>query len=232
MSKTATFETNQGTIVAELYETDAPGTVANFEKLANSGFYDGVKFHRVIAEFVVQGGDPLSKDPGKRAQYGTGGLNAVKAEARQDEVQKAAAAAEEAGIPVEPAAAASATVGRGIVGRIGGREVAVGSDRFLVERGVEGGVDVARLSDGLPDAARGELAVDLLDVQWIDNRAGARDERLLRRVAPDDQLVGKRLAEARYLGDSASGWDRTGCNRVATPDVTASRPRLEPDRRH
>src|SRR5215813_11291717 len=74
MSKTATFETNKGTIVAELFEEEAPNTVANFEKLANSGFYDGVKFHRVIADFVVQGGDPLSKDlaPGDR-RIGTGG---------------------------------------------------------------------------------------------------------------------------------------------------------------
>jgi peptidyl-prolyl cis-trans isomerase B (cyclophilin B) len=72
--KTATFETNRGTIVAELYEKDAPATVANFEKLANSGFYDGVKFHRVIKDFVVQGGDPLSRDlPAGDRRIGTGG---------------------------------------------------------------------------------------------------------------------------------------------------------------
>ena len=72
--KTATFETNKGTIVAELYEKEAPGTVANFEKLANSGFYDGVKFHRVIPDFVIQGGDPYSKG-GEHAKgpVGTGG---------------------------------------------------------------------------------------------------------------------------------------------------------------
>ncbi len=74
MPKTATFETNRGTISAELYEKDAPGTVANFEKLANSGFYDGVKFHRVIPGFVVQGGDPLSRDlPEGDRKIGTGG---------------------------------------------------------------------------------------------------------------------------------------------------------------
>ncbi len=74
MSKTATFETNKGTIVAELFETEAPDTVANFEKLANSGFYDGVKFHRVIADFVVQGGDPLSRDlAAGDPRVGTGG---------------------------------------------------------------------------------------------------------------------------------------------------------------
>ena len=73
MPKTATFETNKGTIVAELYEKEAPITVENFEKLANSGFYDGVKFHRVIADFVVQGGDPLSRDlPAGDPRIGTG----------------------------------------------------------------------------------------------------------------------------------------------------------------
>ena len=72
--KTATFETNRGTITAELYDTDAPLTVANFEKLANSKFYDGVKFHRVIADFVVQGGDPLSRDLTEGdGRVGTGG---------------------------------------------------------------------------------------------------------------------------------------------------------------
>jgi len=74
MSKTATFETNKGTIVAELYDKDAPNTVANFEKLANSKFYDGVKFHRVISDFVVQGGDPNSRDmPAGDPRIGTGG---------------------------------------------------------------------------------------------------------------------------------------------------------------
>jgi len=74
MSKTATFETNKGTITAELFDKEAPNTVANFEKLANSKFYDGVKFHRVIADFVVQGGDPLSRDlPAGDPRIGTGG---------------------------------------------------------------------------------------------------------------------------------------------------------------
>jgi peptidyl-prolyl cis-trans isomerase B (cyclophilin B) len=74
MPKTATFDTNKGTIVAELYDKDAPLTVANFEKLANGKFYDGVKFHRVIPDFVVQGGDPLSRDlPSGDPRIGTGG---------------------------------------------------------------------------------------------------------------------------------------------------------------
>ena len=64
MPKQATFETTHGTIVADLFEKDAPGTVANFEKLANSGFYDGVKFHRVIPGFMAQGGDPTGTGMG------------------------------------------------------------------------------------------------------------------------------------------------------------------------
>lgn len=72
--KRATIETNKGTMVAELYHKDAPNTVENFEKLANDGFYDGVKFHRVIPEFVLQGGDPLSRDlPAGDHRIGSGG---------------------------------------------------------------------------------------------------------------------------------------------------------------
>jgi peptidyl-prolyl cis-trans isomerase B (cyclophilin B) len=72
--KTVTFETNKGTITAELYDGEAPGTVANFEKLVNEGYYDGIIFHRVIPDFVVQGGDPLTKEHGvDHPRVGTGG---------------------------------------------------------------------------------------------------------------------------------------------------------------
>src|SRR6184192_1511671 len=62
MTRQATIETNRGTMTADLYDDAAPNTVANFEKLANDGFYDGVKFHRVVPDFVIQGGDPNSRD--------------------------------------------------------------------------------------------------------------------------------------------------------------------------
>ncbi len=55
---TGQIQTNKGTIHFELYDDDAPGTVANFKKLINQGFYDGLRFHRVIPDFVVQGGCP------------------------------------------------------------------------------------------------------------------------------------------------------------------------------
>ena len=72
MAKTATLETSRGTITVELFDTEVPGTVANFVKLAESNFYDGTHFHRVIPNFVIQGGDPLTKDPNHPAA-GTGG---------------------------------------------------------------------------------------------------------------------------------------------------------------
>jgi peptidyl-prolyl cis-trans isomerase B (cyclophilin B) len=60
---TVTFQTNKGSFTAELYPNEAPGTVANFTKLVSEGFYDGIIFHRVIPDFVVQGGDPITKGP-------------------------------------------------------------------------------------------------------------------------------------------------------------------------
>ena len=61
---TATLHTNRGPIEVELHEADAPKTVANFTKLAGEGFYDGVIFHRVIPDFMIQGGDPTGTGTG------------------------------------------------------------------------------------------------------------------------------------------------------------------------
>ncbi|TSC76992.1 MAG: peptidyl-prolyl cis-trans isomerase B (cyclophilin B) [Parcubacteria group bacterium Gr01-1014_31] len=69
----ATLVTSKGTIVVELYRSDAPKTVDNFVKLAREGFYDGTRFHRVISDFMIQGGDPLSKDLAAKSRWGTGG---------------------------------------------------------------------------------------------------------------------------------------------------------------
>lgn len=62
--KTATIETEKGTLTIELFPEAAPGTVANFEKLANSGYYDGLTFHRCIKDFVIQGGCPQGTGTG------------------------------------------------------------------------------------------------------------------------------------------------------------------------
>lgn len=69
----ATFTTNKGVFEIALYGEDVPNTVSNFVKLAKEGFYNGTRFHRVIANFMIQGGDPLSKDLAKVNEWGTGG---------------------------------------------------------------------------------------------------------------------------------------------------------------
>jgi cyclophilin family peptidyl-prolyl cis-trans isomerase len=60
----ATMQTNQGTIELQLFDEDAPKTVENFKKLAQDGFYNGIIFHRVIPDFMVQGGDPTGTGSG------------------------------------------------------------------------------------------------------------------------------------------------------------------------
>jgi cyclophilin family peptidyl-prolyl cis-trans isomerase len=69
----ATFKTTMGDIVIAFDNANTPKTVENFINLASSGFYNGTKFHRVIKDFMIQGGDPLTKDDSKQAMWGTGG---------------------------------------------------------------------------------------------------------------------------------------------------------------
>lgn len=69
----AIINTTDGTMVVEFWPDAAPNTVANFKKLAEKGLYDGTCFHRVIKGFMIQGGDPLTKDPSKEDMWGTGG---------------------------------------------------------------------------------------------------------------------------------------------------------------
>ncbi|MDP3990187.1 MAG: peptidylprolyl isomerase [archaeon] len=73
MNRTAVFETNQGIIKIELFEETMPITTGNFIKLAEDGFYDGIKFHRIIRNFMIQGGDPLTKKDNMKQFWGTGG---------------------------------------------------------------------------------------------------------------------------------------------------------------
>jgi cyclophilin family peptidyl-prolyl cis-trans isomerase len=71
--QTVVLKTNVGDIKLEMFVDGAPKTVENFVKLANQGFYDGTRFHRVIKDFMIQGGDPLSKDLANSQMWGTGG---------------------------------------------------------------------------------------------------------------------------------------------------------------
>ena len=74
------LKTSCGDITIRLDQTTSPRTAASFASLAKSGFFDGTTFHRIVPRGIIQGGDPLSKDPAKKALYGTGGLGLLKAE--------------------------------------------------------------------------------------------------------------------------------------------------------
>src|SRR5204862_7152785 len=68
----AVIKTSEGERVAEFWSDVAPNTVENFKKLAKSGFYDGTMFHRIVKGFMIQGGDPVTKDTANESRYGTG----------------------------------------------------------------------------------------------------------------------------------------------------------------
>jgi peptidyl-prolyl cis-trans isomerase B (cyclophilin B) len=73
MSETAHITTTEGDMVIEFWPDVAPKTVENFKTLTQKGFYDGTCFHRIIKGFMIQGGDPLTKDAAKESYWGTGG---------------------------------------------------------------------------------------------------------------------------------------------------------------
>jgi peptidyl-prolyl cis-trans isomerase B (cyclophilin B) len=91
--KQAVVETTAGTFVIDLTPESAPVYLPYFLKLVDEHAYDGTTFHRVVKYGMVQGGDPLSKDPAKQAQYGTGGLNAVKADIHAPKMTRGSVAA-------------------------------------------------------------------------------------------------------------------------------------------
>jgi peptidyl-prolyl cis-trans isomerase B (cyclophilin B) len=72
-NEVAVIKTSEGDMVVQFWTDAAPNTVENFKKLARQGFYDGTIFHRIVKEFMIQGGDPNSKDPAKENSYGQGG---------------------------------------------------------------------------------------------------------------------------------------------------------------
>src|SRR5436305_5168447 len=72
-NEVAVIKTSEGDMVVQFWTDAAPKTIENFKKLARQGFYDGTIFHRIVKEFMIQGGDPNSKDPAKENSYGQGG---------------------------------------------------------------------------------------------------------------------------------------------------------------
>ena len=92
-NKQAVIETTAGTIVMDLLADAAPNHVAHFITRAREGAYDGTIFHRVIANGIIQGGDPLSKDPAQAERYGTGGLGELRFEPNNEKQTRGAVAA-------------------------------------------------------------------------------------------------------------------------------------------
>jgi peptidyl-prolyl cis-trans isomerase B (cyclophilin B) len=72
-NEVAVIKTSEGEMVVQFWTDAAPNTIENFKKLAREGFYDGTIFHRIVKGFMIQGGDPNSKDPAKETSYGEGG---------------------------------------------------------------------------------------------------------------------------------------------------------------
>jgi len=72
-NEVAVIKTSEGEMVVEFWKDAAPNTIENFKKLARSGFFDGTTFHRIVKAFMIQGGDPNTKDPAKESRYGEGG---------------------------------------------------------------------------------------------------------------------------------------------------------------
>ena len=135
-NKQAVLETAEGTIVLDLLADAAPNHVAYFITQVRAGAFDGTSFHRVIRMGMVQGGDPISKDPSQQAKYGTGGLGVLRFEASSEKLTRGAVAAV----------------------LIPGRRDSAGSQFFILiadQPSLEGQYTVfARVADGLPVAEK------------------------------------------------------------------------------
>jgi peptidyl-prolyl cis-trans isomerase B (cyclophilin B) len=141
--KQAVLETEFGTIVVDLLPEAAPNHVGHFIKSAEDGIYNGTIFHRVIRQGIIQGGDPLTKDPSKVDAYGTGGLGVLRAERSAEKNTRGAV---------------SAVVG-------GGNPDSGGTQFFICvadQPGLDGTYDVfARVSEGILIAQKiSEIAAD------------------------------------------------------------------------
>ena len=156
----AVVETTKGTFVIELLPEKAPSHVAFFIKQARAGAYDGTLFHRVIRYGIIQGGDPLSNDPSKIAQYGTGGMNQLKAEFTDDNYAAGTVAA--VLLPGKPDSAGSqfficVTDQKGLVGH------------YTVFGKVVDGIDVVQAISAVPANANG-LPVDRVVITSVTIR--------------------------------------------------------------
>jgi cyclophilin family peptidyl-prolyl cis-trans isomerase len=192
--KQAVLETTAGTIVMDLLTEQAPNHVALFIKTAQSGGYDGTTFFRMIKHGIIQGGDPVTKDPAARAKYGTGGLNLLKPEMSAEKNTRGAVSATQ--IPGRPDSAGtqffiSITDQPGLDGRY-----------TIFGRVVEGMLVAQKISETAVDAAG--LAADRVVV----NTVTIRD-----RPAETPEPFATESADdlSRYRACSTRRWVRSRC---------------------
>ena len=183
----AVIETSAGVVIVDLAADAAPNQVAYFIQTAQNGGYDGTVFHRAIKYGMVQGGDPLSKDSSKRSQYGTGGLNAVKAEPH----------------------AAKMTRGSVAAVTIPGKADSAGAQFFIVladQPALDGQYTVfGHVSDGMEALMKiSEMPVDAAGL--VVDRAEIR--RIVIRDTPPDRFItgsAEELARYRAVLDTSAG---------------------------
>lgn len=186
----AVIETTLGVIVLDLHLEAAPNYIRYFITQARAGAYAGTTFHRMVKFGMIQGGDPLTKDPAKRAQYGTGGQNAVKAEARAPKMLSGSAAA--VLVPGRPDSA-------------GAQFFIVLADQpaldgqFTVFGSVADGTDVAlKISESAVDA--GGVAVDRVEITRVTIRPTPPPEPEPFSTETDQQLSAYRAVLETSMG--------------------------------
>jgi peptidyl-prolyl cis-trans isomerase B (cyclophilin B) len=185
--KQAVVETSAGTFIIDITPESAPNQSAYFMKIAQEGAYDGTTFHRMVRNGLVQGGDPLSKDPSKQSAYGTGGLNVIKAEARAPNMTRGSVAA--VLIPGRPDSAGAQFF------IVLADQPALGS-QYTVFGQVSDGMDVLQKISSTPVDAAG-VATERVEIRKVTIRD-----------TPPELFVNDsaaQLAEYRAVLDTASG---------------------------
>jgi len=188
--KQAVVETSAGAFIIDLAPEAAPNQVAYFMRLAQEGAYDGTTFHRMVKYGMVQGGDPLSKDPSKRALYGTGGLNGVKAEARAPKLTRGSVAA--VLVPGQPDSAGAQFF------ILVADQPALGN-QYTVFGGVSDGIEVVQKISETPVDATG-LATERVEIARVTIRDTPPPS-----PEPFSTETSQELASYRALLDTSAG---------------------------
>ena len=189
-NKQAVVETTAGTFVIDLRPDLAPNHVGYFMKLANEGAYAKTTFHRAIRDGIIQGGDPLSTDPAKRAQYGTGGLGVLAAEHSREPFTRGVVAA-----VIRPNQPDSA--GAQFFVCVTDQPALTG--QYTVFGRVSDGMDVAQKISELPVDENGKI-VDRVEIAAVTIRATPPPEPM-----PFSTETVEQLARYRAVLDTSAG---------------------------